>query len=86
MSEPIALCLSGDKNSAMAFQEIQGHGKYCDDLPDEVDPCGENGEFHAFVSDGPTFSRSIEFAHGEIVERDGFFFDDLLPEATLKTI
>ena len=60
--------------------------EFLDDLPDEVDPCGENGEFHTFVFDGPIFSRSVEFAHGEIVERNGFFFHDLLPEATLKTI
>ncbi len=51
---------------------------FLDDLPSGVDPCGENGEFHTFVFDGPIFSRPIEFAHGEIVERDGFFFYDLL--------
>lgn len=59
---------------------------FLNDLPGSVDPCGENGEFHTFVFDGPTFSRPIEFAHGEIVERDGFFFHDLLPKATEKTI
>ena len=51
---------------------------FLNDLPGSVDPCGENGEFHTFVFDGPIFSRPIEFAHGEIVERDGFFFCDLL--------
>ena len=59
---------------------------FLDDLPSGVDPCGENGEFHTFVFDGPIFSRPIEFAHGEIVERDGFFFYDLLPEANRKSI
>lgn len=39
------------------------------DLPSNVDPCGENGEFHTFVYDGPIFSRPIEFTKGEIVQR-----------------
>jgi diphthamide synthase (EF-2-diphthine--ammonia ligase) len=49
------------------------------DLPDGVDPCGERGEFHTFVSDAPFFSRSIELSPGEIVWRDGFLYADLLP-------
>ncbi len=52
--------------------------EFLDDLPDKVDPCGENGEFHTFVFDGPIFSRPIEFTGGTVVERDGFFFYDLL--------
>ncbi len=48
-------------------------------LPPEVDPCGENGEFHSFAFDGPMFRRPIDFAVGETVERDGFVFTDLLP-------
>lgn len=48
-------------------------------LPDGVDPCGENGEFHSFAFDGPMFSRPVEFKIGETVERDGFIFTDLLP-------
>ena len=50
-------------------------------LPDDVDPCGENGEFHSFVYDGPIFSHPIPLRRGEVVERDGFYFCDLL-EAT----
>jgi uncharacterized protein (TIGR00290 family) len=49
------------------------------DLPVGVDPCGENGEFHTFVSAGPVFSAPVGFQHGETVERDGFVFHDLLP-------
>ena len=49
------------------------------DLPAEVDPCGENGEFHTFVRAGPMFSRPVECARGPTVERDGFIFTDLLP-------
>ena len=51
---------------------------FLDDLPSGIDPCGENGEFHTFVFDGPIFSQPIEFAGGTVVERDGFFFYDLL--------
>ena len=49
------------------------------DLPDGIDPCGENGEFHSFVSAGPMLARKIPVKTGEIIERDGFAFADLLP-------
>jgi diphthamide synthase (EF-2-diphthine--ammonia ligase) len=49
------------------------------DLPDHVDPCGENGEFHTFVSDGPGFVAPLDVRLGEVVERDGFVFADVLP-------
>jgi uncharacterized protein (TIGR00290 family) len=49
------------------------------DLPSEVDPCGENGEFHTFVHAGPIFSAPIACETGELVERDGFVFRDLIP-------
>ena len=48
------------------------------DLPAGVDPCGENGEFHTFVTAGPIFSAPVPVEHGETVERDGFVFHDLL--------
>ena len=51
------------------------------ELPREVDPCGENGEFHTFACAGPMFRRSLPIDVGEIVERDGFVFTDLLPAA-----
>ena len=51
-----------------------------DELPDKVDPCGENGEFHTFAVDGPMFRRPVDVRVGEIVERDGFVFADLMPE------
>lgn len=51
------------------------------DLPASVDPCGENGEFHTFANAGPMFERDIRVVPGEIVERDGFVFADLLPQA-----
>lgn len=49
-------------------------------LPAGVDPCGENGEFHSFVSAGPVFRRQIPLEIGEIVLRDnGFYYCDLVP-------
>ena len=50
------------------------------DLPAGVDPCGENGEFHSFVYAGPMFNREIPVTAGERVERDGFWYADLLPQ------
>lgn len=51
------------------------------DLPPEADPCGENGEFHTFVSDGPMFTEPVRFSVGEKVVRDSFCFCDLVPES-----
>ncbi len=54
------------------------------DLPEGVDPCGENGEFHTFVYAGPMFREAIPIESGEVVERDGFVFADVRPaEATI---
>jgi uncharacterized protein (TIGR00290 family) len=49
-------------------------------LPNQVDPCGENGEFHTFVFAGPGFSTPIKFSLGETVLRESFWFCDLLPK------
>lgn len=50
------------------------------ELPSSVDPCGENGEFHSFVYDGPIFRKRIVFTIGDIVLRDNrFYFCDLIP-------
>ena len=48
-------------------------------LPETADPCGEHGEFHTFVYDGPMFGAPIATQRGVVVERDGFVFCDLLP-------
>jgi len=48
-------------------------------LPAGIDPCGENGEFHSFVSAGAMLSRKLAVKTGEAVERDGFAYADLLP-------
>ena len=53
--------------------------KFLSDLPANVDPCGENGEFHTFVYDGPLFRERVGFKMGEIVRRDNRFYScDLL--------
>ena len=49
-------------------------------LPSDIDPCGENGEFHTFVSDAPVFARPIAVRVGEVIERDGFVFADVLSQ------
>ena len=53
------------------------------DLPPTVDPCGENGEFHTFVFDGPIFHRPISVRTGEVLERDSFIYSDLLPQQSV---
>jgi uncharacterized protein (TIGR00290 family) len=54
-------------------------GAFVDAIPGGIDPCGERGEFHTFVCDGPMLRRRIEVVAGAIVERDGFVFADLIP-------
>ncbi|HUO93850.1 MAG TPA: hypothetical protein VMU22_13050 [Rhizomicrobium sp.] len=49
------------------------------DLPPDIDPCGENGEFHTVVTAGPMFKAPIDVEIGETVERDGFVFTDVMP-------
>ena len=49
------------------------------ELPASADPCGERGEFHTFVWDGPMFTRPVPVQPGEVVQREGFVFADLLP-------
>lgn len=59
--------------------------RFLSDLPAGVDPCGENGEFHSFVYDGPIFRWPIAHQKGEIVLRDNrFYFCDLLPASPPK--
>jgi len=51
---------------------------FLSDLPPGVDPCGENGEFHSFVYEGPMFRVPVPIRTGEVLEREGFVFSDLL--------
>ena len=65
-----------------AFAGVPYDDRFLDRLPPGVDPCGENGEFHTFVYDGPVFGRPVACSVGAVVERDGFVFADLLPGAS----
>jgi uncharacterized protein (TIGR00290 family) len=49
------------------------------ELPPACDPCGERGEFHTFAWDGPSFGHPVPVTVGDVVERNGFVFADLLP-------
>ena len=51
-----------------------------EELPAHIDPCGENGEFHTVVTQGPMFSAPIGVSIGQTVERDGFVFTDIIPD------
>lgn len=54
------------------------------ELPQDVDPCGERGEFHTCAYDGPMFSRRLEIETGITVERDGFVFTDLTNQSPIN--
>jgi uncharacterized protein (TIGR00290 family) len=73
------VCIDGKKlTRTFAGREIDSD--LLGDLPGDVDPCGENGEYHSFVYDGPIFTRPVPVRPGEVVERDVRYFADLLPE------
>ena len=74
----IAACID-TKVLAPSFAGRELDDSFFRDLPPAADPCGENGEFHTFVFDGPIFHSPIPIRTGEIVNRDGFIFCDLLP-------
>jgi uncharacterized protein (TIGR00290 family) len=53
-------------------------GSFLEQIPENVDPCGERGEFHSFVYGGPMFKNEIKIQIGETISRDGFVFTDIL--------
>ena len=81
----VAVCIDSKVlDSSFAGRELDA--SFFADLPQGVDPCGENGEFHTFVYDGPIFTRPVGFTLGEVVRRDSFVFRDLLPENAPKEV
>jgi uncharacterized protein (TIGR00290 family) len=74
----IAVCIDG-KVLDRSFSGRELDDGFFRDLPAAVDPCGESGEFHTFVFDGPIFRQPVPVRTGEVVERDSFVFCDLLP-------
>jgi uncharacterized protein (TIGR00290 family) len=75
----VLTCVNGDALDP-SFAGMIIDQSFLSALPAHVDPCGENGEFHTFVYDGPNFAQPVEFSVGETVSRDGFWFCDLLPQ------
>jgi uncharacterized protein (TIGR00290 family) len=80
----VAVCIDS-KVLAPSFAGRELDDSFFRDLPLHADPCGENGEFHTFVFDGPIFPSPIPIRTGEIVNRDGFIFCDILPEREKAT-
>jgi uncharacterized protein (TIGR00290 family) len=74
----IAVCIDG-KVLDRSFAGRELDEAFFRDLPPYADACGENGEFHTFVFDGPIFHVPIPVRTGEIIQRDSFVFCDLLP-------
>ncbi len=68
------------KQLPASFVGREFDAQFLADLPPNVDPCGERGEFHTFAYDGPMFRYPVPVQLGEIVEREGFVFADLLPQ------
>lgn len=64
----IVICVNGNKLDP-AFLGRQYDEQFLEDLPEDVDPCGEYGEFHTFVYGGPIFKQDICYKTGEVVER-----------------
>jgi uncharacterized protein (TIGR00290 family) len=71
-------CVDSEKLGEV-FAGRQVDADFIRDLPDGVDPCGENGEFHSFVYDGPIFQWPVGISIGEVVLRDVRYFADLIP-------
>jgi uncharacterized protein (TIGR00290 family) len=75
----IVVCVDPRKlDKSFAGRELDA--TFFRDLPPSVDPCGENGEYHTFVFDGPIFRSPVPVQIGQVVERDSFVFCDLLPK------
>jgi len=75
----VAVCIDS-RVLAPGFAGRELDESFFRDLPPQADPCGENGEFHTFVFDAPIFQFPIPVRTGEIVNREGFLFCDLLPQ------
>jgi uncharacterized protein (TIGR00290 family) len=76
----VVTCIDSEKLD-QKYVGCEYNKRLIDELPEGVDRCGENGEFHTFVYDGPIFRDKIHIKRGEIVLRDNrFYFCDLIPE------
>ncbi|MEM1002146.1 MAG: ATP-binding protein, partial [Bacteroidota bacterium] len=88
----IPICINASKLD-LSFLGREIDMDFLNDLPKHIDPCGENGEFHTFVYDGPIFSSPIPYKKGTVVKKDystsqddskrwdsTFWYLDLLPK------
>lgn len=83
----ITVCVNGTKLDKSFVGRVIDHD-FINELPDDVDPCGENGEFHTFCFDAPYFKKPVEFTIGETIYREydnhgtktGYWFCDLIPQ------
>ncbi len=73
------------KQLPASFAGREFNEQFLRDLPGDVDPCGERGEFHTFAFDGPMFDQAVPVAVGEIVEREGFVYADFLPATSYES-
>lgn len=65
----VVVCIDSRKlGREFLFRQIDA--EFINDLPSDVDPCGENGEFHSFVFDGPLFKKPIKFEKGDVVFKE----------------
>jgi uncharacterized protein (TIGR00290 family) len=77
--QAIVTCVDGQHLDG-SFAGRHFDEQFLSDLPPAVDPCGENGEFHSFVYDGPIFDHAVSYTKGSAVLRDNrFYYCDLLP-------
>lgn len=81
----VLTCVDTRKLDA-AFSGREFDGSLLADLPRYTDPCGENGEFHSFVYDGPIFYEPVRIAPGERVTREGYCFCDLLAAGAAENV
>lgn len=81
----VITCLN-PKDLAIEFAGNEYNEKFLNEIPKNIDPCGEYGEFHSFAFDGPMFKNPIDIILGETVLRGGFCFKDLLPSTFENTI
>ena len=65
------------KKLPLSFVGRRWSHEFVKELPEGIDPCGEKGEFHTVVVDGPMFGNRIEVEPGEVVQRNGFAYDDI---------
>lgn len=83
----ITVCVNGTKLDKSFVGRVIDHD-FINELPDDVDPCGENGEFHTFCFNAPYFKKTVEFTIGETIYREydnhgtktGYWFCDLIPQ------